>query len=66
MTLFWLLKPGNTPVFIILLMTLQTSVCSTEEFVEAANGSEYLANNSFYGTASYGLNATINLLGGAK
>jgi len=66
MTFFWLLKPSNTHVFIILLTTLQTSVCSAEEFFEAAKGSECLATNSFYGTTSYGQNAIINLLGGAK
>jgi hypothetical protein len=66
MTSFWLLKTGNASVHNILLTTLQTSVCSTEDFVAAAKGSESAANNSFYGISSFALNATSNLLGGAK
>jgi len=35
MTFTWLLKPGRTRFIITLLMTLQMSACSTEDFVES-------------------------------
>jgi hypothetical protein len=35
MTVTWLLKPGLTRFIITLLMTLQMSACSTEDFVES-------------------------------
>ena len=65
MSSLWLLKPGNASVLIILLMMLQTSLCSFEDSVEAAKGSEYVANHGFYGISGFGLSATVKLTGEA-
>ena len=68
MTSFLLLKPGNTSISNMLLMTLQISACSNEEFFEAAmfKGSEYVANDSLDGATSFDLDTIIKMLRGAK
>jgi hypothetical protein len=52
MTFTWLLKPGLTRFIITLLMTLQMSACSTEDFVES------LADNIISDTANISVTET--------
>ena len=68
MTSFLILKPGNTSISNILLMTLQIAAGGHEEFVEAAmlKGSEYMANDSLDGATSFDLDTIIKMLRGAK